>query len=153
MPAEGGGVGTRTPVCGPPDGAAKPGTLRISAADTRFTFGNESGRVVFEYGRLPARAPRHPVVWLGWCATWPTESAPQESAVDLLLVLVIAVLASGVLVGAAWAVRQARRAGRRRARVVLAGLVGALTGLVGAALLVGFVASLYWLINVIRVFL
>lgn len=35
----------------------------------------------------------------------------------------------------------------------MAGLVGALTGLLGAGMLVGVVASLYWLINVIRVFL
>jgi hypothetical protein len=72
--------------------------------------------------------------------------------VDVLFVLVVAVLTSGALVGLAWAVNQARRAGRRRARVVLAGLVGAVAGLAGAGLLVGLGASLYWLINVVRVF-
>jgi membrane associated rhomboid family serine protease len=73
--------------------------------------------------------------------------------VDVLLLVVVAVLVSGALVGLTRVLGRAHRRGPRGPRVRLAGLLGAVVGLLGASLLVGLWASLYWLGHVVRVFL
>ncbi|XKH58507.1 hypothetical protein LG293_17955 (plasmid) [Citricoccus nitrophenolicus] len=68
----------------------------------------------------------------------------------------VAVMVLVGVVGVLVAVRQARRArrsGRRRVRLLLAGMVGALVGLLWAGVLMLLAVSVFWMAHVIRVFL